>query len=86
MAGKDKGQVGTVMKVIRDERQPRVIVEGLNLVRAAAGRRATAGRGRRWPAAGRFACPLPALVVPATRRSSGVTCTKLCCWAAMSLG
>lgn len=33
MAGKDKGQVGTVLKVIRDERQPRVIVEGQNLVR-----------------------------------------------------
>lgn len=31
-AGKDKGQVGTVMKVIRDPDYPRVIVEGLNLV------------------------------------------------------
>eukprot|EP00887_Chlorella_sp_A99_P001517 scaffold8.g1517.t1 len=30
-AGKDKGQTGTVVRVIRDERQPRVIVEGLNL-------------------------------------------------------
>lgn len=33
LAGKDKGEVGTVMKVIRDEKFPRVIVEGLNLVR-----------------------------------------------------
>lgn len=32
MAGKDKGQVGTVLKVIRDEQFPRVVVEGLNLV------------------------------------------------------
>ncbi len=32
MAGKDKGQVGTVTKVIRDHKVPRVIVEGLNLV------------------------------------------------------
>ena len=33
-AGKDAGQVGTVLRVIRDPRFPRVIVEGLNLVRA----------------------------------------------------
>ncbi len=33
MAGKDAGQVGTVTKVIRDVRFPRVLVEGLNLVR-----------------------------------------------------
>lgn len=32
-AGKDRGQVGTVLKVIRDEKFPRVIVEGQNLVR-----------------------------------------------------
>lgn len=31
LAGKDKGQVGTITKVIRDVRIPRVIVEGLNL-------------------------------------------------------
>jgi len=31
-AGKDRGQVGTVTKVIRDEKFPRVLVEGLNLV------------------------------------------------------
>lgn len=31
-AGKDRGQVGTVTKVIRDEKYPRVLVEGLNLV------------------------------------------------------
>lgn len=31
MAGKDAGQVGTVLKVIRDEKWPRVLVEGLNL-------------------------------------------------------
>ena len=36
LSGKDKGQVGTVQKVIRDERIPRVIVEGLNLVQALA--------------------------------------------------
>lgn len=35
MAGKDKGQIGTVIKVIRDERQPRVIIEGQNLVSGA---------------------------------------------------
>lgn len=33
-AGKDKGQAGIVTKVIRDEKIPRVIVEGRNLVRA----------------------------------------------------
>ena len=33
MAGKDRGQVGTVLKVIRDDKYPRVVVEGLNLVR-----------------------------------------------------
>lgn len=32
MAGKDKGQIGTVLKVIRDNKFPRVVVEGLNLV------------------------------------------------------
>jgi ribosomal protein L24 len=32
MAGKDRGQVGTVLKVIRDDKYPRVVVEGLNLV------------------------------------------------------
>jgi hypothetical protein len=32
-AGKDKGQVGIVLKVIRDDKFPRVVVEGLNLVR-----------------------------------------------------
>ena len=31
-AGKDKGQTGIVTKVIRDERIPKVIVEGRNLV------------------------------------------------------
>lgn len=38
MAGKDAGEVGIVTKVIRDVRFPRVVVEGLNLVRWAAGR------------------------------------------------
>lgn len=33
MAGKDKGQNGTVSKVIRDEKVPRVIVEGRNLAK-----------------------------------------------------
>lgn len=32
-AGRDAGQVGTVLKVIRDPKFPRVVVEGLNLVR-----------------------------------------------------
>ena len=32
LCGKDKGQVGTVLKVLRDERIPRVLVGGLNLV------------------------------------------------------
>lgn len=32
LAGKDRGETGTVSKVIRDEKFPRVIVEGLNLV------------------------------------------------------
>ena len=36
MAGKDRGQVGTVLRVIRDVKFPRVVVEGLNLVSAAA--------------------------------------------------
>jgi hypothetical protein len=33
MAGRDKGQIGTVLKVIRNVRVPRIIVEGRNLVR-----------------------------------------------------
>lgn len=33
IAGKDKGQTGIVSKVIRDDKIPRVIVEGRNLVR-----------------------------------------------------
>lgn len=37
MAGKDRGQVGTVLKVIRDPHFPRVVVEGLNLVRRRGG-------------------------------------------------
>ncbi|GAB4820479.1 hypothetical protein N2152v2_007525 [Parachlorella kessleri] len=32
-SGKDKGQVGTVLKVIRDTKFPRVLVEGLNLTK-----------------------------------------------------
>lgn len=32
-AGKDKGQQGVISKVIRDDRVPRVIVEGRNLVK-----------------------------------------------------
>ena len=31
-AGRDAGQVGTVLKVIRDSKFPRVVVEGQNLV------------------------------------------------------
>jgi ribosomal protein L24 len=30
--GKDAGEIGTVTKVIRDEKFPRVLVDGLNLV------------------------------------------------------
>ena len=33
LAGKDRGQVGKVTRVIRDPRIPRLVVEGLNLVR-----------------------------------------------------
>ena len=33
MAGKEKGKQGKVLKVIKDERFPRVVVENLNLVR-----------------------------------------------------
>ena len=33
LCGKDKGQVGTVLRVFRDDRIPRVLVGGLNLVR-----------------------------------------------------
>ena len=32
VAGKDKGQAGTVLRVIRDAKWPRVVVEGCNLV------------------------------------------------------
>lgn len=32
MTGKDKGQQGEVMRVIRDQRFPRVYVQGLNKV------------------------------------------------------
>jgi len=38
IAGKDKGQVGTVARVLRD--QNRVVVEGFNLVRFCAAPRA----------------------------------------------
>ncbi len=34
MAGKDKGQTGTVLQVIRDKARPKVKVEGRNLVRS----------------------------------------------------
>ena len=37
-AGRDAGASGTVLKVIRDEKRPAVIVEGCNLVRAEGGR------------------------------------------------
>ena len=37
MAGRDAGQVGTVLKVIRDSKFPRVVVEGQNLVSGRAG-------------------------------------------------
>jgi hypothetical protein len=33
MAGRERGLVGRVLRVIRDERFPRVIVEGRNMVR-----------------------------------------------------
>lgn len=42
LAGKDKGNVGAVLKVIRDPKWPRVVVEGQNLVRAV-------GNSRVWP-------------------------------------
>ena len=32
-AGRDAGATGTVLKVIRDEKRPAVLVEGCNLVR-----------------------------------------------------
>ena len=32
IAGRDAGQVGTVLNVLRDSQWPRVVVEGLNLV------------------------------------------------------
>lgn len=32
LCGKDKDEVGTVLRVIRDEKIPRVVVSGLNLV------------------------------------------------------
>lgn len=32
-SGRDAGATGTVLKVIRDEKRPKVIVEGCNLVR-----------------------------------------------------
>lgn len=32
MAGKDKGKQGEVLKVIRDQRFPRVFVSGVNMV------------------------------------------------------
>ena len=36
VAGKDRGATGTVLKVFRDVRRPRVLVEGRNLVRTCA--------------------------------------------------
>lgn len=33
MSGRDKGQIGVVKEVIRDRQWPRVVVEGLNMVR-----------------------------------------------------
>ena len=43
MSGRDKGQIGIVKEVIRDRQWPRVVVEGLNLVRARVG-----GYPHRW--------------------------------------
>lgn len=51
-AGKDRGQSGTVLKVIRDEKFPRVLVEGLNLVRDC-------------PVRAAMPCPLPTCSLPA---------------------
>jgi hypothetical protein len=42
-AGKDKGLSGRVLSVIRDNRFPRVVVEGRNMVRGGAGGRGGAG-------------------------------------------
>ena len=48
-AGRDAGATGTVLKVIRDEKRPAVLVEGCNLVRAEVegGREGRKERGRR---------------------------------------
>jgi ribosomal protein L24 len=35
MVGKDKDKQGTVLRVVRDQRFPRVFVQGLNMVRHA---------------------------------------------------
>jgi hypothetical protein len=45
LAGKDKGKQGKVLKVIKDERFPRVVVESLNIVSRAAHK----GRSRARP-------------------------------------
>lgn len=44
-AGKDQGQTGVVTKVIRDNKVPRAIVQGRNLVREAAATPALVFRG-----------------------------------------
>ena len=48
-AGRDAGATGTVLKVIRDEKRPAVLVEGCTLVRAEVegGREGRKERGRR---------------------------------------
>ena len=48
-AGRDAGATGTVLKVIRDEKRPAVLVEGCNLVLAEVegGREGRKERGRR---------------------------------------
>ena len=48
-AGRDAGATGTVLKVIRDEKRPAVLVEGCKLVRAEVegGREGRKERGRR---------------------------------------
>ena len=57
-AGKDAGQVGTVLKVIRDPKWPRVVVEGQNLVRRRRRRRRLPP-----PPAAAAACKQPALLL-----------------------
>jgi hypothetical protein len=74
LAGKDKGKQGKVLKVIKDERFPRVVVENLNIVsrpsrvRVAAAVGAGGGVSLRCRASGRAGDAAPVVLLSSRRQ------------------